>query len=123
VADLGNVTREINAMPAELRPMLLRIFQAILKDLRFGHPGGEQPDPCMNFGAGFFHGTTPSVALTEFSIAHGFGRTPYLAMPVLRLDTVGSRTVPLEVTRDADDKRIYLKSTIASAPVSLIVEG
>jgi hypothetical protein len=29
-------------------------FRSILKDMRFGHPGGEQPDPCMNFGAGFF---------------------------------------------------------------------
>lgn len=123
MADLGFVEREINALPATLRPVFLRIFQAILKDLRLGHPVREQPDPLTNFGGGFFTGTTAAVANDEFTLAHGFGRTPYLAYPVLCLDTVGSRVLDLQVTRAADDKRIYLSSPIQSADVTIVVEG
>ncbi len=123
MSDLGSVESEINSLPVELRPTFLRIFRSILKDMRFGHPNGSGTDPCLNFGAGFFHGTTPSSPGDEFTIAHGFGRTPYLASPVLLLDTVGSSMVPLTVSRVADDKRVYFTSTIADAPVSLVIEG
>jgi hypothetical protein len=123
MADLGFVSQELNALPANLRPVFLRIFQAVLKDLRMGHPTGEQPNPSTNFGAGFFDATTPSGADDEFTIAHTFGRTPYLAIPVLPLDAVGSKIVPLTVTRAADDKRIYLSSSETSAPITLFIEG
>lgn len=123
MADLGTIEQEINSLPAALRPALLRIFRSILKDIRFGHPNGTQPDPLLNLGGGFFHGVTPATPGDEFTIPHGFGRTPYLAFPILRLDAVGSSVVPLTVSRAADDKRIYLTSTIASTPVSLAVEG
>lgn len=123
MADLGFIESEIKSLPVELRPTFLRIFRALLKDIRFGHPIGDQPDPMVNMAGGFFHGTTPSTPGEEFSIAHGFGRTPYLALPVLRLDAVGSSVVSLTVARVADDKRIFLTSTVASAPFSLAVEG
>lgn len=123
MSDLGFVEREIAALPPTMRPTFLRIFQAILKDLRFGHPKQEQPDPMVNFGGGFFTGTTAATPGDEFTIAHGFGRVPYLLLPVLPLDTVGAQIVPLEVTRVADEKRIYLTSTVASAPIVLAVEG
>lgn len=123
MADLGFIESELRGLPDTLRPALLRIFRALLRDIRFGHPLGEQPDPMTNLGGGFFHATTPAGAGTEFSIAHGFGRTPYLALPVLRLDAVGSSIVPLIVSRVADEKRVYFTSTVASAPVTLAVEG
>lgn len=123
MADLGFVQREINTLPAELRPVFTRIFTAILKDIRIGHPVGSQPDPMVNLGGGFFHGTTASIANAEFTIPHGFGRTPYLAWNVLRLDAVNSTLVPLTVTRAADDKRLYLSSSVTGAAVSLAVEG
>lgn len=123
MADLGLVEREINALPSAQRAIFLRIFQAVLKDIRFGHPKLAQPDPCVNIGGGFFTATTPAVPGTEFSIAHGFGRVPYLLIPVLPLDAVGATLVPLAVTRAADDKRIYLSSTSASAFVCVAVEG
>lgn len=110
-------------MPVEQRATMLRIFRAFLKDIRFGHPTGDQPDPTLNMGGGFFHGTTPATPGDQFTIAHGFGRVPYWAMAGLRLDSVGSSIVPLTVARAADDTRIYLTSTIASTPVSLFVEG
>ncbi len=123
MADLGFVLRELNALPAELRPVFTRILTEVLKQLRFGHPTGAQPDPMTNFGGGFFQGTTGAIAGDEFTIAHGFGRTPYLAWPVLPLDQVGSRVVDLMVTRAADDKRLYLSSATTSAAFSLAVEG
>ena len=123
MADLGRVEAELNGLPVTLRPIFFRIFQTILKDLRLGHPTFGTADPSTNFGGGFFHGTTDPVANTEFSVTHGFGRTPYLAVPVLPLDSVGSRLVPLTVTRVADARRIYLSSSVTSAPFSLFVEG
>lgn len=123
MADLGFVESELKALPVEIRATMLRVFRAILKDVRFGHPTGDTSDPMVNMAGGFFHGTTPSTPGDEFSIAHGFGRVPYLAVPVLRLDSVGSSIVSLTVSRAADDKRVYLTSTEASAPVSLAIEG
>ena len=123
MANFGYVTQEINGLPAALRPIFLRIFQSVLKDLRIGHPTGENPDPLENFGGGFYHTTTPSVAGTELSIAHGFGRTPYLLLPVLPLDVQGAQIVPLTVSRVADDRRLYLTSTIINAPISVWIEG
>ena len=123
MASLAYVEREINSLPTELRPALLRIFQTVLKDLRIGHPTGDVPDPTENMGGGFFHATTAATANDEFTVAHGFGRVPYLVIPVLPLDVVNAEIVPLTVTRAADDKRIYLSSSVESAPVSLWVEG
>lgn len=123
MADLGYLNSIVNTLPQEMRKPILDIVTAIVKDIRFGHPQGEQPDPMTNIGGGFFHGTTPATPGDEFSIEHGFGRIPYLALPVLRLDAVGSSVVPVTVARAADVKRIYLTSTIANAPVSFAVEG
>ena len=123
MADLGRIEAELNGLPTELRPIFFRIFQGFVKDLRFGHPTFSTSDPCTNFGAGFFHTRTPTVANTVFSIPHGFGTAPYLALPVLPLDTVGASLVPLVVTQAADHRRIYLSSSEADAPCSLYVEG
>lgn len=121
--DLGYAEAEIRSLPEALRPAMLRLFRALLRDLRFGHPSGDALDPAMNFGGAFLHGTTPAIVGTELTLPHSFGRTPYLAMPVLLLDAVGSRVVPLTVSRVADSKRIYVTSTIASAPISVYCEG
>lgn len=123
MADLGFIETEIKSLPVEMRPTFLRIFRAFLKDIRYGHPTGDQPDPTLNMGGGFFHGTTPATPGDEFTIAHGFGRVPYLAVPILRLDSIGSSVVSLTVSRDADDKRVYFTSTEASTPISVFIEG
>jgi hypothetical protein len=123
MAALGTVENEIKTLPANLQPTMLRIFRAFLRDLRFGHPTGETNDPLVNFGGAFLYGTTPSAPGDTVTIAHGFGRTPYLAIAGLRLDAVGSSIVPLTVQRAADDKRIYLTSTESDAPFTLLVEG
>ncbi len=123
MADLGYLESEIKSLPEAIRPTMLRLFRAFVKDIRFGHPNGETTDPELNMAGAFLHATTPTVPGTEFSMPHKFGRTPYLALPVLRLDTVGVSLVSLTVSRAADDKRIYLTSTVGSAPICLAVEG
>lgn len=123
MADLSFVETELKTLPEALRPTFLRVFRAFLKDIRFGHPTGDASDPMVNMAGGFFHGTTPHTPGDEFSIAHTFGRTPYLALPALRLDAVGSSLVSLTVSRAADDKRVYFTSTEADTPVTLVVEG
>lgn len=123
MADLGNISAKLNGLPQPMRPVLLEIFTILCRDIRFGHPKQEQPDPMLNHGGGFFGATTAAVANAEFNIPHGFGRVPYLAIQVLPLDTPGAQIVPLMVTRAADDKRIYLSSPTESAPVLLAVEG
>lgn len=110
-------------MPVEIRPTMLRLFRAFIKDIRYGHPTGDQPDPTLNMAGGFFHATTPATPGDVFTIPHGFGRVPYLATPHLRLDAVGSSLVSLTISRAADDKRIYLTSTEASVPFTLSLEG
>lgn len=120
---MGQIESELRALPADVQATFVRIFRAILPDLRFGHSQGVQPDPCVNFGAGFFQATTDATPGTEFSIPHGFGRVPYGLIPFLPLDQVNAQTVPLKVTRAADDKRVYLSSTTASASITVIVEG
>lgn len=108
-------------LDAGLRRALKAIFDYVLKNLRFGRPGDQEPTE--NFQASYVEGTTHNTPGTEFSILHGRGSAPYLVIPVLDVQTVGSQVVPLAVTRAADSKRIYLTSTIADAPVVLYVEG
>jgi hypothetical protein len=123
MADFAAVAAELNSLPANLRPTFVRIFQAILGDLRIGHPTFADRDPLKNLAGAFLHTTTHATPDTEFTITHGFGRVPYLALPCLPLDTVGANIVELTVTKAADDKRIYLSSPTASAGITLIVEG
>ncbi len=123
MADLGLVRQKLNGIPPELRPTFTEIFTDVLTNLRFGHPTGDARDPALNFGAGFFAGTTAAVANTEFSIAHNFGRVPYLLVPVLPLDQIGSQLVPLRVTKAADARRVYLSSSVQNAAFTVYVEG
>lgn len=124
MADLGSVESDLRGVAdASLKKTLVAIFTKLVPDIRFGHPKGEQPDPAKNLGGGFFQGTTPSVANTAFSITHDFGRTPYLAVPVLPLDQVNSQTPRLKVTKAADTKRVYFSSPDTSMAFTVYIEG
>jgi hypothetical protein len=123
MASASAIEKKLGALPVESRKIMIDVFRDFLKDIRYGHPTGDTADPMVNMAGGFFHGTTPSTPGDEFTIPHGFGRVPYLAIPVLRLDAVGSSIVSLTVSRAADEKRIYLTSTVADTPISLAIEG
>ena len=62
-------------------------------------------------------GTTPATGNTEFSIEHGIGQTPQYLIPGAPLNGIGAMIVPLEVSRAADERRVYLKSSSTSAAI------
>jgi hypothetical protein len=123
VADLSSLLSKLNGLDVATKKALTALFTELVPNTRFGHPKGEQPDPSKNFGGGFFQGTTSAVADREFSITHGFGRAPYLAIPVLPLDQVGSQIPLLTVTRAADDKRVYFSCPDTDVPFTIFLEG
>ena len=117
----GYVETLLGGMEAGLRRSLRLIFDYVLANLTFGPP--DDQTRARNFQCYYYTTTTPAVAETEFTIAHGLGTTPYLLLPVLNLQTVGAKVVPLTVTRAPDATRVYLSSTVASAPICVLMEG
>ncbi len=107
------------------RQVLKAVLKYTLQDCRFGpaSPASAGGVVSKNFGGGFFSAKTPSTANQEFSIVHGFGRVPYLLIPVLPLDTVNAACVRLTISRAADVSRIYLKSPDTSQPINVYIEG
>jgi hypothetical protein len=96
------------------------VLTALVPNLRFGPVTHQRKSE--NFLSYYVSSTTSSTANDEFSIQHGLGRTPYLAVPVLPLDSSNAKTVRLEVTRPADAYRVYLRSPETSAKVTLLIE-
>ena len=120
MADIGYVNATLRQIPDETtRRALQTIFEHILSNLRFGVP--EHHERATNLQT-YFQTSTTAASTGEFSIAHGLPSAPHLAIPVLDLSQPGATLVPLEVSRAADGKRLYLKSTSTSAPVWLLVE-
>lgn len=114
----------IESLTGSLDPPVKRafkqVFDYVLRNLRLG-PVVHQTR-CENLQAYYLSSTTPATANTEFSVAHGLGRTPYVLVPVLGLDAVNAQIVPLTVSRAADATRIYLKSSSTSAAIAVMVE-
>ena len=119
MANSSYVESFFGGLDAPIRRALKQTFDYVLKDIRLGRAQGA----AQNFPGVFITGTTDAVANTEFTIAHGLGRTPYLAFPVLALDAIGAGTPRLQVSRAADASRIYLKSPDTAVAVTLYVEG
>ena len=108
-------------MDADLKKVFIRIFDYVLNNLRVGRP--EANTRSENLQAYFVTGTTPSVANREFSIVHGLTQPPYVAIPVLDLQTAGTQIPRLTVSKAADANRVYLKSPDVNAPITLLIEA
>lgn len=121
MASSSYVESLLQGIPPDQRSAWASIWRYVLKNVRLGRVVDQEP--AENFSAGFFRGTTASVANTEFTIAHNFGRVPYLAIPVLPLNVVNATAPILTVTRAADASRLYLKSATTSATFYVYVEG
>ena len=120
--DLGYVVSELAAIKdQDARLALQRIFTHMIQGVRFGEP--EHQTKALNFGA-FYQASTTAGSTGEFSIVHGMTTTPRLAIPMLNLNQAGAQVVPLQVSRVADGKRIYLKTSAGStgAAILLLVE-
>jgi hypothetical protein len=120
MATPGTVQTYLAGLPTDTKKVLQQVFDLVLRNGRLGRPGHQMPTE--NIGRVFIEGTTDAVADTEFSILHGLETAPYLAVPVLDLQTVNSRIVPLTVTQAADARRVYLSSSEESAAFTLLVE-
>ena len=121
MADASTAETMLLGLDTSIYRVLKAVFDYVLKDIRFGRPDNQTA--CKNFGGGFFQGTTHATANAEFSIVHNFGRVPYLAMPVLPLDTANSGTVRVYVSKAADANRVYLYSPDQSKSFMLYIEG
>ena len=123
MADIGAVRTSLAGLPdATTKRILQQVFEYVLGNLRFGEP--DHQSRAENLQSYFLQSTTASDT-SEFSIVHGLTATPKLALPVLDLQTAGSKFPQLEVSRVEDSKRIYLKAAAGStsAAFTLLVEA
>lgn len=95
------------------------MFQYLVPNTKFGPV--EHQEKSESFQAYYLTSTTAG-STGEFSILHGMGRTPYMAVPVLALNQAGATVPRLEVSRVADDQRVYLKSVDLNHPFNILVE-
>jgi hypothetical protein len=120
MADIAGVTAELGSLPAETKNAVSAAFRYVLNNLTLG--GVDVGRRSKNFQWYWLQGTTPAVANTEFSIAHGLQKVPNIILPIVPLSEVGAQMVPLTISRAADANRVYLKSSSTSAPITLLVE-
>lgn len=105
----------IGSIPADLKAPLGRCWDYLCDgNLRFGPVDSNRPRT-ENFAGRYVTATTPAVANTEFSIAHGLGAVPTVLIPVLNLNSIDSQLVTLAVTKAPDASRVYLSSPSTSA--------
>lgn len=121
MARASHVETLMGGLPAELRRVFRAIFDYVLTGLRLGRAVADQR--AENLQLYFLQGTTASTPGDEFTLPHGLGRAPYLLVPALPLDEAGGQLVPLTVSRVADAHRVYLTSTVADAPITVMIEG
>lgn len=120
MAQVSYINQVLAGFPADQRKALQLAFEYVLTNLRFGQP--DSTERAENLQLYYFDATTPAVANTEFSIAHGLASAPYNMLQVLPVGVVGKQIVPLRVTRAADGNRIYLSSSVASAAITVAIE-
>lgn len=120
MADIAGVQAEFGSVDAEVKKAATAAFRYVLNNLTLG--GVEVGRRSKNFQWYWLQGTTSSNANTEFSIPHGLGKIPNVLIPVLPLNEVGAQLVPLQISRAADNFRVYLKSSSTSAPITILVE-
>lgn len=118
MADIGAIKTELAAFEGQQKAGLLNVFTYILNNWSFSASDRGKAGNNLLY---YVSGTTSSNANTEFSIAHGMESTPSVLIPVMKLNEVNSQIVPLQVSRAADGKRVYLKSSSTSAAFSVWV--
>lgn len=121
MADIGYVRSLLTGIADEkTRRILMTCFEHLMGNVTYGEP--DHQARATNFQSYYEASTTAATSGTEFSIVHGMGKTPHLAIPVLDLTAAGSQVVPLRVSRVADDARVYFTSSSTSAPIMVLLE-
>jgi hypothetical protein len=111
----------LSGLDPNSRRIIGKALETIVSQMKFGPPVRQQPT--RNWGGLYVQGATADVPGEEFIVEHNLGKIPYLAIPVLSPRTTGSAVLDLAVTRPADDRYLYLKSSVPSTAFWLIVEG
>jgi len=122
MADIGYLRTLFTGLKEpDAKRIFTSAFEYLLGNLRLGAPDHQMR--AENLQA-YWEKSTSASDTGEFSFAHGLTSTPRYAIPVLDLNTKGAKVIPLEVSRVADGKRIYLKTTAGStnAPILLLIE-
>lgn len=113
MASIGYVKTLLNRLPADQRPIWEAIVDEIMRQARIG-----DSDKAQNFAWFATEFTTHGTANTEFSVEHGMGSPPSRFIPSVKLDVSGAQLVPLTVSRTADARRVYFRSSSTGAFVS-----
>lgn len=119
MADKGYVRAVLGAIKDGKRE-LNAAFEHVLDTWRLGPP--EHQTRAQNAQLYFLTSTSAAASTSEFSIEHGLATTPKLAIPVLDLTQVGCKAGGLTVSRAADGRRVYLKSSDTSTVHWLLIE-
>lgn len=120
MASLGLLESLVNRLESKLRPAMLGVVRELGTNLQYGGMGEKAK--AMNFRLYRFDGVTSTSVNGEFSIEHGFGQKPINLFPFVPLDAIGGRVVRLQVTRAADEGRVYLSSPDTNASFSVLLE-
>lgn len=121
MADIGYIRGQLTSIKDEaLRIRLINVFEHLVNDWRIGAP--DHQTRAENAQLYWEKSTTPGTASEDFSLSHGLTYVPKYAIPVLELDKPGAQLVPLTVTKAADNRRLYLRSTSTGAPILLLIE-
>jgi hypothetical protein len=107
----GYVEALLGGLEANTKRALTEVFRYVLPNGKWGPVDHQTKSESFQ---GYYVSSTTASSTGEFSIVHGMGRTPYLCIPIVPLDVVGARSIPLTVTRAADGQRIYLKTEAGS---------
>lgn len=116
----GYVKALLGGVDATLKRVLQEAFRYVVENGRFGPP--EHQTKSESFLAYYVESTTPSTANTEFSIQHGMGKTPYLAIPLIPLGSSGYELRNFVVTRPADNQRVYFRTGATNTKVFFLLE-
>lgn len=128
MANISNIENMLHGIKDQQTQLILIAANRYLvqRGIAFGRATDPNKTmvPAQNMQGGFFTATTPSTANKEFTIAHDFGRAPYLLVPILPLDQVNAVVgIQLTLTRAADATYVYLKSPTTSVPIFVYLEG
>jgi hypothetical protein len=117
MASPGYIAQLLNRLDPDIRTTLTMAFEYVMREYSLGESVKAE-----NFAWFRIEGTTSTSVGTEFSVEHGMDHAPSKLIPILPLDVVNAQLTPLEVSRIADARRIYLKSTVSGATFQAYVE-
>lgn len=113
----GYIDLQLNALDQAVRYPLQQAFYYLMDGWRLG--SGVRAENAQWYR---ISSTTHATANTEFSFLHGLSSPPQWIIPVVDLTQINSQLVPLQVSRAADNQRVYLKSSSTSAVFTVYVE-